>query len=157
MEYHRNNLKRKLDELEKETERVKSDLRSFESNIETHWRSILYAFKNGETIVTAEKCQDLVNTYPDTCEESTITVDIPYRGYKRREPEPRPLNHDSVYEAISEKLPKVQECYISDMLIHHVEETYSEVQEADINYHEHTFSMTFFVYKNGSPQEKDDE
>jgi hypothetical protein len=126
----------------------------------------LYAFKNGETIVTADKCQDLVNKYPNTCEEKPIVVDIPYR-FEGREPEPWPLDHDSVYDAISEKLPEVQECYISSMLIHHVEETYSKVdidmREADITYDEypiigsHTFSMTFFVYKNGSPPKNDDD
>ncbi len=171
MEYHRNNLKRKLDELEKETERVKSDLRSFENKVKDHWNSILYAFKNGETIVTAEKCRHLVKKYPNTCEEKTIVVDIPYRfalgGYKGREPEPWPLDHDSVYDAISEELPEVQECYISSMLIHHVEETYSEVDidmhEADITYDEypiigsHTFPMTLFVYKNISVQEQNNE
>ncbi len=170
MEYHRNKLKRKLEQLQEEEEEVKSDLKALEGQVENHLNSILYAFEEDhELIVTAKKCQELLDKHPDTCEETTIIVEIPYRftlqGYKGREPKPSQLDHDSVYEAIFEKLPKNCDSHISDLLIYHVEETYSNIkintQDARINYHEqpmigsHTFPMNLYVYKNLSPKEEE--
>jgi len=169
MEYYRNKLKRKLEQLQEEEKEVKCDMETFEDEVENHLNSILYAFEQDhEFIVTATKCQELLDKYPDTCEETTIMVDIPYnftlQGYKGREPKPRALDHDSIYEAIFEKIPKDCDTHISDLLIYHVEETYSNIkintQDARINYDEqpmvgsHTFPMKLYVYKNTDDNDK---
>lgn len=163
MEFYRNNLKRKLDQLEEERKSLISEIDTMEANEANELRRILYAFEEEhETIVTTKQCQELLDKFPDTCKETMIKVDIPYsfelRGYKGREPEPRPLDHERVYDTIFDSLSKNEEHHIPDSLIYHVEEAYSYIhintRDASINYDEqpmigsHTFPMEFFIYKN---------
>ncbi len=102
MEYRRKVLKRKLEELQEEEKRIKTELDDLESKAASYMEKLVHAFKHQhEPIVSAE---GLLNMFNDTYEERIINVNIPYTFELGITPKQRPLNHNSVYEAIREAL-----------------------------------------------------
>ena len=102
MEYRRKVLKRKLEELQEEEKRIKTELDDLESKAASYMEKLVHAFKHHrEPIVSAE---GLLHMFNDTCEERIINVNIPYTFELGITPKQRPLNHNSVYEAIREAL-----------------------------------------------------